>query len=252
MAQSTKIIEIDVADRCIFGTVVTPDQSFPGVLFVHGWGGNQQRDLQRARDISALGCSCLTFDLSGHASTDSIRENITREDSLRDVLAAYDRLAALPAVNQSAIAVVGSRYGAYLASIVTSMRAVRWLALRAPAIYQDADWTLPKRLLNRAEQRAYRHRFLPAQDNRALRASAEFSGDVLIVESQNDEIMPHPVIMSYIAAFRQVRSLTYRVIEGADHALDDETSRQAYGSLLVGWITEMVLGARKGTSRAQP
>ena len=165
---------------------------------------------------------------------------------MKTVCAAYDRLAALPAVDQSAIAVVGSSFGAYLASIVTSMRAVRWLALRAPAIYQDADWTLPKRLLNRAEQKAYRRRLLPTDDNRALRACAEFCGDALVVESQHDEIMPHPVIMSYIAAFRQVRSITYRMIDGADHALDDEACRQAYGSLLVGWITEMVLGARKG------
>ena len=36
-----------------------------GVLFVHGWGGSQQQYLARAREIAALGCVCLTFDLAG-------------------------------------------------------------------------------------------------------------------------------------------------------------------------------------------
>ena len=58
--------------------------------------------------------------------------------------------------------------------------------------------------------------------------------------------MPHPTIASYLAAFREARSLTHRVIEGADHALGEEVHQQAYTALLVNWLTEMVLGAREG------
>ena len=42
------------------------------------------------------------------------RETVSRESNLRDVLAAYDTLAAHPSVDASAIAVVGSSYGGYL------------------------------------------------------------------------------------------------------------------------------------------
>ncbi|MFZ5510713.1 MAG: alpha/beta hydrolase, partial [Pseudomonadota bacterium] len=41
----------------------------------------------------------------------------------------------------------------------------------------------------------------------------------------------------------QARSLTYRVIEGADHGLSEQRWQQAYTSLLVNWLTEMVRGA---------
>ena len=51
----------------------------------------------------------------------------------RDLLAAYDRLLAHPALDTSAIAVVGTSYGGYLAAILTSLRPVRWLALRVLA-----------------------------------------------------------------------------------------------------------------------
>ena len=37
-----------------------------------------------------------------------------------------------------------------------------------------------------------------------------------------------------------------RVILGADHRLSDESCRQAYNSILTGWATEMILGARTG------
>ncbi|MGF6468829.1 hypothetical protein OKW32_006679 [Paraburkholderia youngii] len=48
---------------------------------------------------------------------------------------------------------------------------------------------------------AYRKRIVPSSDNRALRAAARFRGDVLLVESEHDQIVPHPAIASYLQAF---------------------------------------------------
>ena len=145
-------LDIAVDDQHIAGTIVTPGTLIPGVLFVHGWGGSQEQYVARARDIAALGCICLTFDLRGHAKTRSQVETVTREDNLRDVLAAYDALLHQRGVDASSIAVIGSSYGGYLASILTSQRSVRWLALRAPADYKDSDWTLPKGQLRKRQE----------------------------------------------------------------------------------------------------
>lgn len=56
--------------------------------------------------MAALGCVCLTFDLRGHARTQSQNETVSREDNLRDLLAAYDVLTQQRSVDRSAIAVV--------------------------------------------------------------------------------------------------------------------------------------------------
>jgi pimeloyl-ACP methyl ester carboxylesterase len=245
MATRDKTIDIAVDDQHIAGTLVAPATAIPGVLFVHGWGGNQEQYLARAREIAALGCVCLTFDLRGHARTDSQHETVTREDNLRDVVAAYDVLAGQPAVDPAAIAVVGSSYGGYLAAVLSSLRPARWLALRAPSLYRDQDWDMPKRQLKKEELAAYRQAPLKPEEDRALAACAVFEGDVLIVESEHDHLVPHPVIANYLAAFGKARSLTYRVIETADHGLSEEPWQQAYTSLLVNWATEMVLGARE-------
>jgi len=218
----------------------------PGVLFVHGWGGGQQQYLARAREVAALGCACLTFDLGGHAGTQPQRDKVSRESNLYDLLAAYDELAAHPYVDGSAIAVVGSSYGGYLATILTSMRPVSWLALRAPALYIDTGWELPKLQLHQDfDLRAYRRSFVEAATNRALRACSMFRGDVLLLESEHDDIIPPAVIKSYRAAFTQTRSLTYRCMQGADHGASDETSQRAYTGLLVQWLAEMLPEARR-------
>lgn len=230
-------VEIESAGHRLSGTLVTPATALPGALFVHGWGGDQHQYLARARAVAALGAVCLTFDLRGHAATRDHRETVSRADNLRDVLAAYDLLVRQPGVDREAIAVVGSSYGAYLAAILTSERPVRWLGLRAPALYMDAGWTRPKvELHDGGELHSYRRRAIDPHTNRALRACLEFRGDVLIVESEHDDIVPHPTVANYLEACKGARSLTYRVLEGADHALSDLASQYAYTALLVEWF----------------
>ena len=239
-------LDIAVDDQRIAGTLVTPGALIPGVLFVHGWGGCQEQYVARAREIAALGCICLTFDLRGHAKTRSLVETVTREDNLRDVLAAYDALLHQRGVDASSIAVVGSSYGGYLASILTSQRSVRWLALRAPADYKDSDWAIPKgQLRKRQELDAYRRLAVSAGDSRALAACAAFKGHALIVESERDSVIPTQVIANYRAAFTSTASLTVRVLDEADHSLSTDDMQKAYTTVLVAWLKEMIGRARK-------
>ncbi|MGE8639801.1 MAG: alpha/beta hydrolase family protein, partial [Achromobacter sp.] len=244
MAAHSDPIALSVDGQTLDGTFLTPEDKVPGVLFIHGWGGSQAFDLNRAKGIAALGCVCLTFDLRGHAATREQQLQVTREDNLRDVVAAYDRLAAHPSLDSGSVVVVGSSYGGYLAALLSSLRRVRWLALHVPALYLDDEWLLPKNQLNRETLRAYRNSYVPPESNRALKACADFAGDVLIVEAEHDTFIPHSTIMSYRSAFRRSHSLTHRIIDGADHALTEKTAQRAYTSILVNWVTEMVTGAR--------
>ena len=45
MATHSEMVNILVDDEHIAGTFLSPPEKMPGVLFVHGWGGSQQRDL---------------------------------------------------------------------------------------------------------------------------------------------------------------------------------------------------------------
>jgi pimeloyl-ACP methyl ester carboxylesterase len=234
-----------VEDEHILGTLISPGSLLPGVLFVHGWGGDQGQYVARARELAALGCICLTFDLRGHAQTQARRDLVSREEGMRDILAAYDFLAAQRNVDSDSIAVVGSSYGGYLAALLTALRPIRWLTLRAPALYKDSEWNLPKlRLKNEQDLEKYRRQPVTPDESKALRACMAFTGDVLIVESERDTVIPHQVIVNYREACISARSLTYRLIEGADHGLSNEPWKTAYTLLLVNWFTEFVFGMR--------
>src|ERR1700716_2485522 len=119
--EQERIVQLEVGKRQIAGTVISPEPMLEGMLFIHGWAGNQEQYLVRARQIAALGCVCLTFDLHGHAATSAFLATVTREENLADVVAAYDFLAGLPNVNANSIGVVGSSYGGYLAAILTAL-----------------------------------------------------------------------------------------------------------------------------------
>lgn len=246
MSTTTEHIDLTVEREKLAATLVSPGAKIPGILFVHGWGGSQQRDLARAKGISGLGCVCLTFDMRGHEETSEQKASVNRQQNLDDIVAAYDRLASHPAVDNASIAVIGTSYGGYLSAMLTQLRNVKWLALRAPALYWDEEWLVPKQALNRDELARYRKKILAPEDNRALAACAEFSGDVLLVESEHDNIVPRRVLMNYRSAFGKAHSLTHRTLADADHALSSDNCQKAYTSILTGWISEMVIGDRVG------
>jgi pimeloyl-ACP methyl ester carboxylesterase len=245
-------LQIPVEQECVCGSLLAPAMTLPAVLFVHGWGGSQSQDLSRARDASGLGCVSLTIDLRGHDLSAPRSQTVSRAENLNDLLAAYDWLVERPNVDASAVAVVGISYGGYLAAILSAMRPVRWLALRAPALYKDEGWALPKRQLHAdTNLRDYRLGRIAPLENRALHACSRFRGDALIIESERDDIVPRPVIENYKAAFGNALSLTARVIAGADHGLSEKPAQKAYTALLINWLTEMVVGAREDAAKSR-
>ncbi len=232
-------VRIGVDGQTILGKLLTPEAPgpWPALLFVHGWGASQRHDLAKARRLNRLGVVGLTFNLRGHARTRWQVHTVSRAQNLRDVVAAYDVLAAETGVDRARIGVAGVSYGGYLATLLTEQRPVRWLALRAPALYKDADFDRPKRELNLdGELAEYRRRRLAPADNRVLAAAARFTGDVLIVEAERDTVIPHRVIANYVGAFRRSATVRHRLIREADHGLSEDHWRRHDGVLLAGWL----------------
>lgn len=104
--------ELHIDGHRVSGRLVRPATGVPAVLFVHGWGGSQERDTERARSLSQLGFVSFTFDLRGHGASSNDLQRVTREDNLRDLCLAYDFLAAQPQSSEvSVVRTFGSDRG---------------------------------------------------------------------------------------------------------------------------------------------
>lgn len=207
----------------------------PALLVLPGWDddGRAQYDALH-RDLGADGWQCRRADLPDAQWPAAERAAVSREDTLRQALRDYQRLHAQ--VRPDGMGVLGFSYGGYMAALLAGMYPFDWLVLRSPAIYRDEDWSTPKEDLDKRALDAYRRQAHLPNTNRALAACAAFRGDVLLVQSERDQVVPGPVAESYAWAFGSARSLERHMLLGADHELSQAQWRQTYHRIVLDWL----------------
>ncbi len=198
----------------------------PAILFVHGLHSDQGGYAERAHAAAAgLGAVCLTFDLAGHGASDGDRDRLSVRDHLGDALQAYDRLAAAPGFHPRRVGVCAASYGAYLAALLAGERPVRRMLLRAPALYADDLLDVPLGERERPDG--------PPDSAAGLDNLAALDGEVLVLESERDAVIPHATIEAYLAASPRVR---HEVIADATHNLSDPAWRAQFTGRIVSWF----------------
>lgn len=216
--------------RALRGNIFLPDE-FRGksLIFVHGLESNRSGYVERAAAASRhIGAAALAFDLGGHGDSDGQLPNLAPADHLSDLNSACDfLLAAIPAHVRTApkIGVCGASYGGYLGALLPTARDVWRLLLRAPALYPDALFYVP---LGQPRSSAAGH-----SDMLSLSAH-QFKGRMLIVESENDTVIPQEVIRQYTHEFQQSE---HQTILGAPHALERPEHRERFLKLILDWFS---------------
>lgn len=215
--------DVSLADGTLAATIVSPPHpSGAGVLFVHGLGSDRRTNIERAQALAdAHGITSLAVDLRGHGDSAGRLSQITPRENLDDVRVAFDALVAHPDVEFRRAGVCGASYGAYLSVLLTEHRRVARLLLRAPALYADdrLDATLSQR-------RAGSNGASPLFTDALRRLDVP----VLLVESENDEVISPAMVAAYLIAQPRIDRV---VLPGASHALTDARWRADYQRLLV-------------------
>lgn len=213
--------------------------NMPGVLFIHGWQSGQDRFFSLAKELADKGFVGLTFDLPGHGETGGDVNTFSIEDYLKAGAAAYDFLVKVQKVDPQNITVIGSSFGSYLGTILSSIRSVRRMALRVPSNYPDDEFEEVK-ILRSSEHPGvmeWRSKKLDFNATKSLKAVHEFSGDIFIIESEKDEMVPHQTIQNYLDAVTDKTKLKYWTMEDAPHSLTGHPDLiEEYNKTLVDWI----------------
>lgn len=236
-----KNVLIKVKEQKIKGTLFYPrplKTKNPAILFIHGWTSNEKGYAPRAEALSKLGFICLTFNLRGHDGKQKTLDKFSRADHLEDCIAAYDFLLSQNGVDKTQIGIIGASYGAYFGSILSLKRKLKWIVLRAPALYHNEKFdSSTSKLINDREDEFFQ-RMKPEKNNLALEGIKKFKGDLFIIESDKDKIIPNRIIKYFKNAIIDKTKISHRVIKNAKHELTEGKQKQEFIDILVRWFEQ--------------
>lgn len=237
-----KKIEFSVNNYKLRGVIISPQElktKNPAILFIHGWTSEKERSYQYASGLAKLGYICFLFDMRGHGESEGDINKAFIKEFLDDVLAAYDYFVKVKGVNQENISIIGSSFGGYLAALLTTKRRVKRLALRVPADYPDNTFNKSKMQNSGSENAsvvAWRTKPKKPSETFALNAIHNFNGEVLVIESEKDDVVPHESVQNYLNAVKDKSKLTHIVMKGAPHSTKEGPFRDKVEQILVDWF----------------
>ncbi|MDD5050634.1 MAG: alpha/beta fold hydrolase [Candidatus Pacebacteria bacterium] len=211
----------------------------PALLLLHGWNSTQERMFDTAKMLAEkFGFICLTLDLRGHGKSAGDKNSLSRKDFLDDVILGYDFLAKRSEVDTEKIGVSGSSFGGYLALLLSQKRNLNFIILRAPADYPDETFEKPKGMIfEQAKINEWREHKRDSESTLALRAIHTFPGEILIIESEKDEMVPHQTILNFKNAVPDLTQLEHALIKNAPHSLSKYPELQKEANEIVArWI----------------
>lgn len=155
-------------------------------------------------------------------------------------MAAYDFLVSQPEVQSGKVIGIGSSLGAYLLTRLSERRPLQALALRVPANFPDKFDEVPMNDQDIVGPHAiaWRARELPAGETAAMRALAKFSGSVLLIEAENDTVVPRQTVENLRRSVTGA-PLCHLVVQGAPHVLySDPRASLVADAAIQSWLTE--------------
>jgi len=236
-------VSFSVNNQKLIGTILYPEKlqdKNPAILLIHGWMSSQKRNILTAQTLVKQGFICMTFDLRSHGGSEGARGKLSRDDYLQDCIAAYDLLAQQKHVDHENIGVIGSSFGSYLACILSVTRKLSWLILRVPANYPDEGFDKPQVKFTGVTAKPWREKKLSVSENTALQAVHGFSNPILVIESENDELVPQQTITNYLNAAPDRSLITHEIMIGSGHSMVGEKAYQDYLRIVTKWLQEKV------------
>jgi esterase/lipase len=232
-------IELTVENQRIDGNLFIPENEGknPGVIFLHGMTSSETKYIPMAQRLVDVGIAGMTINLRGHGTSEGSLDTLTVFDALIDVRMSYDFFVAQKGIDPERIGICGSSFGALLGIMLADERRVQSLLLRAPALYTDS---MMRMYFNRliAHEDTLFHEIANISGSAAIRVISKFSGSVLVVASENDEIIPMPIPYAIYDAATKAKKRAYEVMKGAPHSLKDEKQILGYTNRMIRWFKD--------------
>lgn len=222
----------------IEGTLITPvkiKEKNPGVIFFHGMTSSEKSYLPIAQRISEHGIIGMTLNIRGHGTSEGNFALLTINDAITDGLNAYDFFARYNFIDHSRIGICGGSVGGAIATILASQREVQSLVLRAPSTYTEEMMKMTYKQIMADEDKLFQI-ITSISATPAVRAISKFEGNLLVVTSEKDTIVPVAIPMQYLLDARNAKKKNVVMIPDATHYLSQQKWRNQFIDSAVAWF----------------
>lgn len=196
------------------------------------------------RMAEATKTTFVMLNYAGHGNNPIPLDEATRAQQFDEVCAVYDEL-----VNRgyTKIMVSGGSFGAYMATLLCGKRDLASMTLRAPAIYNDAEYELPYAETISSQEHAdntWRLNVTPETESVALRNVMNYYGDTYVIEHENDEVISKNIPEAYAGVARHPN---YIIIRDCTHSPRQMHNPQKYFEIIESWACTIILNTQRNT-----
>ncbi|MBO7556491.1 MAG: alpha/beta fold hydrolase [Alphaproteobacteria bacterium] len=217
----------------------TPDDraEYPLVMILHGFNSSKDMPLlkQIADKLEQSGIASIRFDFNGHGKSEGSFQNMTISNELNDAKKVYEYVKSLPKV--TSVSVTGHSQGGVVAGLISGeygAEKIKSAVLMAPAsvlreMAQKGDMfgtkfdpeNIPEYIELPHGLRVGRAYLEDAKTLPIYEISASYQGPVLIIHSQDDELVPYSNGEEYHQVYQKSELKT---LHGFDHSFTQNTN----------------------------
>jgi esterase/lipase len=216
------------------------------VLMFHGMTSTKNSYTEIASVLANAGVPSLAVSLGGHGDSQGDFNTLTVNDAVADGCQAYDYLKGV-VPRDSRICILGSNVGAAVAVLVANQRPVDGLVLRAPGTYTGTMMqTTFAKLMAREDELFNSMSAQVIAQTPAVASVSGCRGDLLVVASENDQIIPQSVPEAYFEHAIRARSRQKYVLLGAGHNISVGGYKRKFAQKVLQWVTDAIIDGRLG------
>lgn len=231
-------VEFKVGKETLRGSLFVPEGNgpFPGVVFYHGRGSDRARYLPMAQKLSENGIIGLVFDFRGCGKSDGEFKNQSQKMGVEDAAAALQFLLEQN-VNKARIGIQGTSFGGYVAGmILKDYDSIKSVVLRVPAAYSDQDLQLTPETFPEYVYFQNKENWI---DSSAYQGLRKFKGNLLVIESENDELLPSEEVRRFYEVAKNASKRKLYVQKSAGHSFKtDPEGLKLFHKIVVDWFLE--------------
>lgn len=236
MSASIKSIKIPSNGIYLDASLVSPDtdtKPFPIVLTFHGMTSSKDSYVKLGELLSNYRISTLAVSLQGHGQSEGDFAKTKVKDLTQNGRDSLKFLKNLPEIDNQKMGVLGTSVGSHIAACISNE--FKSIILRVPGLYNETMLDMTCEEIMNSEKSVFNN-LTNLTNILAIKSISTFKGDLLIVTSENDSIIPAKIAEAILNNTPLAKSKRIKQINGADHGLSDPRHRQEFYEIAVNWF----------------